>query len=73
MPRAAPGSELEVDEGRTHEIPNCLQGGRDKGMWRLDDSLEQLLRQGAISRDEAISAARSRSRFDPRKLSPVGS
>ncbi len=68
-----PAIQSLIREGRTHEIPNCLQGGRDKGMWRLDDSLELLLRQGAISRDEAIAAARTRSRFESRKLSPVGS
>jgi len=65
--------EALIREGRTHDIPTFLQSGRDKGMWRLDDSLEKLLRQGVISRDEALSVARNRTRFDNRKPSLVSS
>ncbi len=68
---ATPAIESLIREGRTHDIPTFLQSGREKGMWRLDDSLEKLLRQGVISRDEALSVARNRSRLDGRKPSLV--
>ncbi len=68
-----PAIQSLIREGRTHEIPNCLQGGRERGMWRLDDSLDLLLREGVISREEAVAAARSRVRFEQRKPMPVNS
>ena len=65
-----PAVSALIREGKTHEIQNVLQSGRDKGMHRLDDSIERLLRHALISREEAVATARQRSRFD-RKPSPV--
>ena len=72
MLMATPAIDSLVREGRTQDIPTFLQSGRDKGMWRMDDSIERLLRSGAISRDEALSAARNRNRLDSRKPTTVG-
>jgi twitching motility protein PilT len=63
-----PAVSALVRDGKTHEIPNVLQSGRDKGMHRYDDSLEHLLRQSIITREEAVACARQRSRFDRRPL-----
>jgi len=67
---ATPAVSALVREGKSHELPNVLQSGRDKGMHRLDDSIERLLRQGQITREEALICARQRSRFD-RKPQPA--
>ncbi len=63
---ATPAIRALIREGRTHEIPNLLQGGREKGMYRLDDSIERLLREGLIDRAEATASARSKGRFERR-------
>ena len=52
-----------VREGRTHDLRNCIQTGADMGMVLLDDSLADLVEQGRVRVEEAISHA-----FDPRRL-----
>jgi twitching motility protein PilT len=67
-----PAAAALVREGKSHEIQNVLQSGRDKGMHRLDDSIERLLKHAVITREEAIASARQRTRFDRRPF-PVAS
>ena len=68
---STPAVSALIREAKTHELPNVLQSGRDKGMHRIDDSLERLVKNGVITREEAIASARQRSRFE-RPLTPVG-
>jgi twitching motility protein PilT len=68
---STPAVAALIREAKTHELPNVLQSGRDKGMHRIDDSLERLVKNGVITREEAIASARQRSRFE-RPLTPVG-
>jgi twitching motility protein PilT len=53
-----------IRDGRSHEILNVIQGGKGKGMHRLDDSLERLVREDRIYKDEALAACRNRVRFE---------
>jgi twitching motility protein PilT len=64
---ATPGVSALIREGKTFEIPNILQSGKALGMHRLDDSLDRLLRNGFIDREEAASVSRSPDRFDRRQ------
>jgi twitching motility protein PilT len=59
-----------IREGRSHEILNVIQGGKAKGMHRLDDSLDRLLRTEVIFREDALASARNRARFE-RKTTPT--
>lgn len=65
---STPAIQALIREGRTRDIPNCLQSGREKGMWRLDDSITRLMKLGAISVDEAQESRRDRGRLDRRPL-----
>ena len=47
------------DEARTHEITDFVSKGRHYGMQTFDQHLLQLLQEGLISKDVAISAATS--------------
>jgi len=61
-----------VRDGKTHELANVIQGGRDKGMHRLDDSIERLIKHGIVMREEGVVSARHRTRFDRRPLPAPG-
>jgi twitching motility protein PilT len=67
---ATPAIGAIVRDGRTHEIANAIQGGKARGMHRLDDSLERLLRDELIYRDDALACAHQRARFE-RRPAPV--
>jgi twitching motility protein PilT len=58
-----------IREGRSHEILNVIQGGKAKGMHRLDDSLDRLLKSEVIFREDALASARNRTRFERRPIS----
>jgi twitching motility protein PilT len=63
---ATPAIAAIVRDGRSHEIANAIQGGKARGMHRLDDSLERLLRDDLIWRDDALACAHQRARFERR-------
>ena len=52
------------DEGRTHEITDFISKGRHYGMQTFDQHLLQLLQQGLISKEVALSAATSPADLD---------
>ncbi len=52
-----------IREGKTHQIPNTIQLSRELGMISLDDSLELLLKSGAISLRSALLYAENRQRI----------
>jgi twitching motility protein PilT len=43
-----------IREGKTHEIANIMQLNRAMGMQTLDQSLSSLVKQGLVSREEAL-------------------
>ena len=47
-----------IREGKTHQLTTQIQTGRDDGMITFESSLFDLLRNGRISRDTALGAAR---------------
>jgi twitching motility protein PilT len=69
---ATPAVSSIIRDGRSHEILNVIQGGKSKGMHRLDDSLEKLVRDDVVDPAEALSVCRNRSRFE-RRPAPVSS
>jgi twitching motility protein PilT len=42
-----------IREEKTFQIPSILQTGRAQGMYRLDDSLTELVKTGTISKEVA--------------------
>lgn len=52
-----------IREGKTHQIPNIIQLGRELGMVSLDDSLERLVSNGFISPQSALMYAENRQRI----------
>lgn len=65
--RATPAISALIRANKVHEIGNAIQCGGALGMHRFDDSIDRLLREGLIDRDEAAAHSRRRSRAD-RKL-----
>ena len=66
---ATPAIAAIIRDGRSHEIANAIQGGKTRGMHRLDDSLERLLRDDLIWREDALACAHQRARFERRPAS----
>ena len=52
-----------IREDKTFQLPSAMQVGRAHGMLLLDDSLEQLVRDGAVTREEARKHATNPGRF----------
>lgn len=52
-----------VREGKTFQLLSVLQTGRNRGMCTMDDSINELLKQGVITREEAIFRAEDPARF----------
>ncbi|MGI8890565.1 MAG: type IV pilus twitching motility protein PilT [Chthoniobacterales bacterium] len=46
-----------IREAKTYMLPGIIQTGRKQGMRLMDDSLTQLLNQGSISAQEAVTRA----------------
>ncbi|MSR46265.1 MAG: PilT/PilU family type 4a pilus ATPase [Planctomycetes bacterium] len=67
---ATPAIQALIREGRTHDIPNFMQGGRDKGMWRMNDSITRLMKDGTISQGEQRASMRGTPVLDTRKPQP---
>jgi len=57
-----------IRDGKTHNLVNVMQTGRQQGMVMLDDSLKTLLEQKMISIEEAYARARNKAPF--RNLMP---
>ncbi|MCZ6602517.1 MAG: type IV pilus twitching motility protein PilT [Planctomycetota bacterium] len=52
-----------IREKKTFQLISVLQTGKNLGMIQMDDSLEALLKDGVITRDEAIFRAQDPKRF----------
>ena len=50
-------------DGRTQEL-HAVLSGRSLGQRSLDESLEELIKAGAVEREEALRRARNRSAVD---------
>ena len=48
-----------IRDGKTHQIPSAMQVGRSLGMQTLDDSINQLIKAGVITRESADEAGLS--------------
>ena len=57
-----------IRENNVPMLATLMQSSRAMGMQTMDDHLEQLVRDGSISFDEAVRRAADRSRFDRLKL-----
>ncbi len=55
-----------IRKNETNKIPSTIQTSRRMGMITLDDSLLELVRRGAISRETALDAAQSPSDLEAR-------
>jgi len=53
-----------IREDKAFQLPSMMQVGRAHGMQLLDDSLEQLVRDGEVTREEARKHALNPQRFD---------
>jgi len=52
-----------IREGKTHQIPNIIQAGKDYGMQSLDMCLRDLHKKGFISYEDALSKSASPDEF----------
>jgi len=52
-----------IRDSKTFQLPSLMQTGRKIGQKLMDDSLEELLTAGTITRDDAIKAADNPKRF----------
>jgi twitching motility protein PilT len=48
---------------KTFQIPSIMQTGKSQGMQSMDDSIQQLLNEGLISRETAYERAENKKRF----------
>lgn len=46
-----------IREGKSHQIANIMQTGRRQGMITMDDAILELVRDGRITRQTALSFA----------------
>jgi twitching motility protein PilT len=54
-----------IRENKTFQIPSVIQTGRKYGMQTLDNTIEELLKKGWISPEEAYSKCIDKSKFIP--------
>jgi twitching motility protein PilT len=54
-----------IRENKTFQIPSVIQTGRKYGMQSLDNAIEDLLKRGWISADEAYSRCIDKAKFAP--------
>jgi twitching motility protein PilT len=52
-----------IREGKTFQIPSVIQTGKSHGMQMMDQSIQDLLTAGKISRDEALKFATNKALF----------
>ena len=60
---SSPAIASIIREGKTSDILNVIQGGKDRGMHTMDESLLTLVDKGLIDVDDARAYARSKRRF----------
>ncbi len=60
---ATPAIRNIIRDNKIHQMPAIIQMGRKDGMISLDQSLKELLREGKISREEAIGRAIDKKEF----------
>jgi twitching motility protein PilT len=64
---ATPAVRTLIREAKTHQLLSAMEiGGRD-GMVTLDHSLEELMRAGKVTREEALRYMRTTSSLPPEK------
>jgi twitching motility protein PilT len=61
---AIPAIRNLIREGKTHQIASILQTGSKRGMYTLDQSLAELVRQGKADRDSARDKTHNPQEFD---------
>jgi twitching motility protein PilT len=54
-----------IRENKTFQIPSVIQTGRKYGMQSLDNAIEELLKRGWISAEEAYSRCLDKAKFAP--------
>ena len=52
-----------IREGKTFQLPSVLQTGKSRGMCTMDDSIQDLLNKGLITRETAAFYAEDTNRF----------
>jgi twitching motility protein PilT len=52
-----------IREGKTFQIPSVIQTGRAQGMQLMDQSIQELLTAGKVSREEALKFATNKALF----------
>jgi twitching motility protein PilT len=52
-----------IREGNTTQLVSLIQGGRNRGMCMMDDSLEVLVKAGTITSEAARTKAHDKARF----------
>jgi twitching motility protein PilT len=52
-----------IREGKTFQIPSVIQTGKAQGMQLMDQSIQELLSAGRITKDEAMKFASNKSMF----------
>ncbi len=62
--KGIPGVRNAIRQSQTHEIPSLMEIGKKYGMLTMDAALRDLVKQGAISREEALNRAISRERLE---------
>jgi len=61
-----------IRESKTFQLRSVLQTGGAQGMRGLDQSLEELVKQGVVTREEAARHAEDPKRFAPRPAAATG-
>jgi twitching motility protein PilT len=54
-----------IREGKTTNIRNIIQGGKNQGMQLMDDAIQKYLSEKKITTEEAYMKATEKSRFSP--------
>jgi twitching motility protein PilT len=52
-----------IREGNTQMLQSIMQSGKTQGMQLMDDTLQELVKDGLVTPDEAIKKANDKSRF----------
>lgn len=52
---ATPAIRSCIREGKTHQITSAIQTGKEEGMRLMEKSLSELIRQGLVTEEEALS------------------
>ena len=52
-----------IRDDKAHQLPSVMQTGKAQGMLTMDDSLAELVRSGAISKEDARRRAVKKDRF----------